>query len=295
MTLPTPAQELTAKITHLKGGEPSTGYALFDLDQTLIPWDTQLLFCNFILKRMPVRRLYLLIFIPFLPLAKIVGTENMKRVFLTYLWGLSPDELSSLAEEFVDLHLPTSFYGEMLDVLEKQKNLGRTTVLSSASPEIWVKPIAEKLGFDHYFGTTVEIEPRVKLFPDIIGGNNKGANKLRKMAAILPEGFNSNAGDILPNSHAYSDSHADLPMLQICETASMVHPTEKLNIEGLLSGWHRYSPARPTIGKKQFAIACIRQAIGIYPEPDNQAKAQFLSATETDDNVEDLHNPTCSG
>lgn len=241
-----------------------SGYALFDLDQTLIPWDTQLLFCNFVLQRMPLRRLYLLGLIPFLPLAKVIGTENMKRVFLNYLWGLNQEELEALAEEFVELHLPEAFYTEMLDVVQQQQQLGRITVLSSASPEIWVKPIAKKLGFDHYFGTTVEIAPRIRLFPDIIGGNNKGANKLVKMRSVLPDGFSPASGDILPNSHGFSDSHADLPMLNICESASMVHPTDKLQIEGSKNGWGTYSPARPTQGKPAFAIACLRQALGLY-------------------------------
>jgi HAD superfamily hydrolase (TIGR01490 family) len=245
---------------------PSThkGYALFDLDQTLIPWDTQLLFCDFVLKRMPWRRFYLLIFIPFLALTKVLEAEGMKRVFLNYLWGLNREDLDELAEAFVDQHFPETFYEEMLEVLEEQKQLGRTIVLSSASPEIWVRPIAHKLGVDHYFGTTLEIAPRVRLFPDIIGGNNKGANKLVKMSAILPDGFDPDSGETLPNSHGFSDSHADLPMLNICESASMVHPTDKLQLEGEKRGWNTYLPERPTSGKRSFAMACIRQALGIY-------------------------------
>ena len=242
------------------------GYALFDLDQTLIPWDTQLLFCDFIIKRMPIRRLFLLGLIPLLPFTKVLGAEGMKRVFLNYLWGLKKEQLDELAVEFVEQHFPDTFYHEMLDVLEEQKKLGRLTVLSSASPEIWVKPIAVKLGFDHYFGTEVEMEGHVHLFPDIIGGNNKGANKLVKMRDILPEDFDPSAGDTLPNSNGFSDSHADLPMLNICEEASMVHPTEKLKAEGVKKGWHEYSPERPTQGKLQFAIACLKQSLGIYPQ-----------------------------
>ncbi|MGJ8675970.1 MAG: HAD family hydrolase [Akkermansiaceae bacterium] len=241
-----------------------SGYALFDLDQTLIPWDTQLLFCDFIIKRMPLRRLFLLVLIPFLPLVKVLGAEGMKRIFLNYLWLLKKEELDLLAEEFVAQHFPSSFYHEMLDVLEQQKKLGRLTILSSASPEIWVKPIAQRLGFDHYFGTEVEIKGHVRLFPEIIGGNNKGANKLVKMQHILPDGFDPSAHDILPNSHGFSDSHADLPMLRVCEDASMVHPTEKLKAEGLKKGWHEYLPERPTQNKKEFAIACIKQSLGIY-------------------------------
>jgi len=241
-----------------------TGYALFDLDQTLVPWDTQLLFCNYILKRMPLRRLYLLILIPFLMLTKLLGAGGMKRVFLNYLVGLSRDELQEFAAEFVEQHLPHSFYGEMLELVEQQKKLGRTMILSSASPDIWVMPIAEKLGFDHCFATTLEIQGRVQLFPELLGGNNKGANKIRKMRHLFPADFDPAGDERLPNSHAFSDSHADLPMLLICEHATMVHPTEKLRLEGQKHGWQLVTPDRPTKGKLQFAIACLRQALGIY-------------------------------
>jgi len=242
----------------------STGYALFDLDQTLIPWDTQLLFCNFVLKRMPLRRFYLLILIPFLPLTKLLGAGGMKRVFLNYLWGLTREDLTKLAEELVELVFPDSFYEETLALLEQQKELGRVTVLSSASPEIWVSHIADKLGFDHCFATNLEINGRVRLFPDLPGGNNKGANKIRKMRSIFPANFDPSSGDVLPNSHAFSDSHADLPMLLLCEQATMVHPTDKLIREGKKHDWQLVTPDRPTKGKFQFALACMRQALGIW-------------------------------
>lgn len=241
----------------------SHGYALFDLDQTLIPWDTQLLFCDFVLKRMPLRRLYLLGLLPLLPFYKLIGSDGMKRVFLNYLWGLDPDALDEMAEEFVDQHFPSTFYQEIIDMLADQKRMGRMTILSSASPEIWVKPIAKKLGFDHYFGTRIEMSPRVCLFPDLPGGNNKGANKLRKMRHLLPDGFDLK-NDTLSNSTGFSDSHADLPMLNICGHAVMVHPTARLQSEGEERGWELRTPARPTAGKRQFGIACLRQALGIW-------------------------------
>jgi phosphoserine phosphatase len=113
---------ITSKALGMEQSKPNRkGYALFDLDQTLIPWDTQLLFCDFVIKKMPLRRFYLLILIPFLPLTKLLGAGGMKRVFLNYLWGLSLEDLDELAEEFVEQHFPNSFYGEMLEVLEEQK------------------------------------------------------------------------------------------------------------------------------------------------------------------------------
>jgi len=194
----------------------------------------------------------------------------MKRVFLNYLWGLDEKTLAELGEEFVSEIMPDEFYPEMLEVVKEQKKSGRLMVLSSASPEIWVRPIARQLGFDHCFATEVETTSGVRLFPDIIGGNNKGANKLVKMRHILPEGFDLENGT-LPNSRGFSDSHADLPMLHVCEEADMVNPTEKLAQEGKLRAWKLHTPTRPTQGKWQFASACLYQALGLWP-PRKKAK-----------------------
>lgn len=238
------------------------GYALFDLDQTIVPWDTQLLFCNFVLKREPLRRLHVLGLLPFLPFSKILGAGGMKRVFLNYLVGMDAQTIDQYAREFVEEIFPDGMYAEILELVEAQKESGRLTILNSASPEYWVKYLAEKMGFDHYYGTRVELAGRVKFFPDLDGGNNKGEVKLGRMRPHFPESWQT--GMVLPNSHGYSDSHADLPMLMICERNTMVHPTDKLLAVGEREGWSLLRPERPTKGKFSFAIACARQALGIY-------------------------------
>lgn len=243
--------------------ESSLGYALFDLDQTIVPWDTQLLFCNFVLKKRPLRRLYLLGFIPFAPFAKWLGPGRMKRVFLNYLAGLTPETIDAYAREMVDHLVPDGLYAEIVEEVEKHKAAGRMTILNSASPDIWVKYLAVKLGFDHYYGTQVEMEGRVKLFPKLIGPNNKGDAKILRMQKHFPQGWKP--GDKLPDSYGYSDSHADLPMLEICEHVVMVHPTEKLADMGGKHAWRTVLPVRPTKDKRAFGIACARQALGLYP------------------------------
>lgn len=239
------------------------GYALFDLDQTIVPWDTQLLFCNFVLKRERLRTLYLLGFIPFSPFAKLLGPETMKRVFLNYLAGMNADVLDAYAREFVEELIPNGLYTEVVDIVEKHKAEGRLTILNSASPEIWVKYISEKLGFDHYYGTQVQVGERVGLFPEILGKNNKGEVKIGRMKKHFPQGWE--AGQVLPDSYGYSDSHADLPMLMLCERNVMVHPTDKLREMGEKYGWKEIQPLRPTANKKEFGIACAKQAVGFYP------------------------------
>jgi HAD superfamily hydrolase (TIGR01490 family) len=239
-----------------------TGYALFDLDQTIVPWDTQLLFCNFVLKREPLRRLHILGLIPFLPFTKILGAGGMKRVFLNYLALMDAGTLDQYAREFVDEIFPSEMYAEVLEIVREHKNAGRLTILNSASPEIWVKYLAEKMEFDHSYGTRVVIGSQVSFFPDIIGENNKGAVKLGRMKPHFPEDWKD--GDLLENSYGYSDSHADIPMLEICEQNTMVHPTEKLLEYGKQRGWKKLTPTRPTKGKLSFACACLKQALGCY-------------------------------
>ena len=240
-----------------------SGYALFDLDQTIVPWDTQLLFCNYVLKREPLRRLHILGLIPFLPFTKLLGAGGMKRVFLNYLAGLNEKTLDEYAREFVDEIFPEGMYADVLETVREHKDAGRLTVLNSASPDFWVKYLAEKMGFDHYYGTEVELSGRLKFFPDFVSGeNNKGAAKIPRMQHHFPEDWQD--GDVLPNSYGYSDSHADIPMLLICEDNTMVNPTEKLEECGVKRGWHKITPDRPTKGKLSFAIACMKQALGLY-------------------------------
>jgi len=244
------------------GNEPNQGYALFDLDQTIVPWDTQLLFCNFILKRESLRRLHVLGLLPFLPFTKLLGAEGMKRVFLNYLALMDANTLDHYAREFVDEIFPSEMYAEVLEIVREHKKAGRITILNSASPEIWVKYLSKKMGFDAYYGTRVEIGEKVKFFPDILGRNNKGAVKIERMKHHFPVDWRE--GDVLENSFGYSDSHADLPMLFICEHNTMVHPTRKLRECGQKRGWKEISPARPTKSKFSFALACVRQAFGVY-------------------------------
>jgi hypothetical protein len=53
-------------------------------------------------------------------------------------------------------------------------------------------------------------------------------------------------------------------MLRICQQAMMVHPTEKLQQEGTASGWELKTPERPTANNRQFIMACLCQAFGIW-------------------------------
>jgi len=235
------------------------GLALFDLDQTLIAWDTQLLFCNWVLRKEPVRRLYLLVFLPFLALSRVLGSEGMKRVFLSFLWRMPRRGIEGLVEGFVAHHVPRSFYPSMLDVLAEERAKGRRLVLVSASPEFYARPLGEALGFDASYGTRVDFESTMPLFPDFIGGNNK---REVKVSRLLEEGEILEKG-IQENSSGFSDSTVDLPMLELCEEVTVVNPGETLRKIAESRGWETVCPSRPFSNRRAMAFRCLRQICGL--------------------------------
>lgn len=235
------------------------GIALFDLDQTLIAWDTQLLFCNWVLRREPLRRLFLLILLPFLPLSKVLGSEGMKRVFLSFLWKMPRERIDELVRSFVKRVVTREFYPSMLEVAAREREQGRRLVLVSASPEFYAKPIGEALGFDASYGTRVEIGEVMPLFPDFIGGNNK---REVKVSRLLEEGEIEFHG-VQENSSGFSDSTVDLPMLYLCEEVTVVNPGGPLQAEAEERGWQIVLPERPFRDKRQMAWRCLKQMCGL--------------------------------
>ena len=235
------------------------GIALFDLDQTLTAWDTQLLFCNWVLRHEPGRRLYLVVFLPLLLLARVLGAEGLKRIFLSFLWGMSRDRLEELVAGFVEHYVPQEFYPSMLDVVVREREKGRRLVLVSASPEFYARPLGEALGFDASYGTRVEFGNVMPLFPDFPGGNNK---REVKVARLLEEGEIEHKR-LQENSSGFSDSMVDLPMLDLCEEVTVVNPGEALQEIAESRGWVIVRPERPFTGRLGMAWRGVRQICGL--------------------------------
>ncbi len=233
------------------------GLALFDLDGTLIAWDTQMLFCDHVLKREGWRRSYLIFFSAFLPAAKVLGDEGMKRVFLSYLWGTDREQLEEWVRDFVAEFFPARCYPEMLEKLQAHQEAGHLTVLASASPEFYVQEVGRVLGFDMALGTPVEFERRVPLLPGLV--NHKSGEKVRRLSEIVarsPDGT-------WPRSHGYSDSSADLPMLECCEKNTLVNPSPSLTKVGEARGWEIVRPAKPWKDRKGQAWEVLRRITGM--------------------------------
>ncbi|MEM6279714.1 MAG: HAD-IB family hydrolase [Verrucomicrobiota bacterium] len=245
----------------------SRGYAFFDLDHTLLPHDTQALFCNFVLRREGWRRVYLIWFAFSLPFAvlRLISLRTMKRIFSSYLFGMKREKLEKHVADFLERDFENALYPAVVEELERNRSEGRILILNSASPEFYLRGIAEKLGFDHFIGTDMEVGEEMAFLPEISGPNNKHGAKVVAMQnrGLIPSNVREEK-IILPDSWAYSDSSADIPLLSIVEHGVMIHPGEKLEAVGLEKGWRTMTPARPYSGKWGNRWAALRQACGLY-------------------------------
>lgn len=216
------------------------------MDGTLFAGDSQLRFCRWVLRHHGWRRLYLAAVAPcgVLRGLHIFNTELMKRTFLAYAWHMPAEQLEQHCREFVQQELLPSLYPPVLEKLRAHQAAGDTTVLCSASPDWWTRHVGAALGFTHTIGTPTEPFERVPFMPRIPApGNNKGANKLVRLAEL----------GITHADIGYTDSAADLPMLSICDRAVLVNP--KPAFAAQVPGAEVLTPPKnlPTA----FALRCV--------------------------------------
>lgn len=244
-----------------------SSFAFFDLDHTLLPFDTQTLFANFVLKKERWRTAYLLAFAPFalLKAAKVVTTVTAKRAFMSYVWGMKREQLQAEAREFAETEVKRWVYPEVWDIIEGHRQAGRTLILNTASPDLYPHEIARVLGFHHCIATEVQQYPVMPFLPKIARNtNNKRAEKIVNMKRLVPAVANATPEE-LKDSWAYSDSKADLPLLELAGNAVLIHPNEELEELGKERGWTVLRPVRPYANHTGAILSSALQAFGLDP------------------------------
>lgn len=183
----------------------------------------------------------------------------MKRVFLSYLWKMNPETLAEYSREFAASLMP-AIYPELRGKLELHRAAGHLLILASASPEFYVSEIGRELGFDLTLGTPVKTG---EFFPDL--ENHKGAAKVERLRELLPASYFENGK--LRHCHGYTDSTADLPMLELCDAVTVVNPSPELTEIAVKSGWEIVRPARPWRSKAGFFLRTLALLTGICGDP----------------------------
>ena len=193
-------------MNYVKPNKPTV--AAFDFDGTLTRRDTLLPFLLSTLGGARVAR-DALILAPTLAAYALGVTDNgvaKERVFVRCLAGMSMDELRREAERFAMYVLPGLLRNEALQRLDWHKRQGHRCVVISASLDVYVRPWAERAGFDDVIATHLEVRQDGRISGKLSGANCFGSEKVRRLEDLL----GAREGYAL---YAYGDSRGDKELL----------------------------------------------------------------------------------
>jgi len=208
--------------------------AIFDLDNTLLCGDSDHLWGDFLVE------------------LGIVDAELYKRAndrfyreynegkldifeFLRFslkpLSEHAPDTLYAWREQFVSEKIDPIILPAGLQLIQKHRDAGDTLLIITATNAFVTSPIAQRLGIKHLIATT----------PEMIDGRYTG-----QVAGIpsYKEGKIERLNQWLTSSHHnlegscfYSDSHNDIPLLEIVDKPVATDPDEALTQHAQNRGW----------------------------------------------------------
>jgi HAD superfamily hydrolase (TIGR01490 family) len=208
--------------------------AIFDLDNTLIGGDSDYLWGNFLVSAGLVNKDY-------------YDREN-RRFYEEYRRGTLDIfeflnfSLRPMAENPLDvlLKLRDRFMVEMINpiilpasvvLIDKHRNLGHTPLIITATNRFITEPIAQAFGVDQLLATDPEFkEGRYT-------GKVSGIPTFREGKVVRLRQWLSQNKANLAQSWFYSDSHNDLPLLEMVAHPVAVDPDETLRQHAEMKGW----------------------------------------------------------
>ncbi len=147
------------------------------------------------------------------------------------LVGLTKTELSKVGERVFAQRLLTDIYPESRALVEAHQRRGHTLAIISSATHFQVDSVANELGIEHVMCT--ELDFRKGRFT----GKVKRPACYREGKARAAEAL-SDAHDLdLSKSYFYTDSHDDLPLLDIIGHPRLVNPDGKLTAVATRRGW----------------------------------------------------------
>ena len=165
--------------------------------------------------------------------ARGAGAETVRRAAedgLMVLKGFRVEELRELVATAMEPVLKPLVYQEPLQLVERHRERGEPVYIVSATLQEIVEELARELGFDGAVGSTCEIVDGVYTGRSLRGAHGEGkAAAVRELAA--------EAELDLEASTAYSDSHTDLPFLEVVGNPVVVNPDRELRRVAAERGW----------------------------------------------------------
>lgn len=197
---------------------------VFDLDVTLTRYDTFLPFVSGYLRFARRRRGLKLWKLPlYFGAFWHWGDRSWVKncVLRACMSGEPRARIDAWVERFVDHLMAHAMRESGLAELRQHQQEGARIILASASFDVYVDALAARLGISEVLATRVKWDAGNRLV-GMDGDNCRDNEKLRRVQRLLAD---------VEHGHgvtAYSDSHADLPLLAWAENGVAVCPSKRL-------------------------------------------------------------------
>ena len=216
---------------------PYDTLALFDLDHTLLPHDTDETWVEFMVDAGHLDR-------PTFEQASRdlveryrrgeAGTIEFTEFYLSTLKPFAPDDLARWQGEFMRECILPSIPQAARDAVARHRESGHLVVLTTATSHWLTAPIAKELGFEHLIATEPEVKEG-RFTGRIVGTPNMREGKVDRLHAWLDDRGASLAA--FSESWFYSDSQNDLPLLSHVTHPVAVNPDAVLAAHARHQGW----------------------------------------------------------
>jgi phosphatidylglycerophosphatase C len=218
--------------------------AVFDLDGTLTTRDTTAAYLLGYLRRHPRRLPRCLPAVASAAgfAAGLVDNAGLKGAAVrAVLGGSTLDEIADWNDRFVPWCLRALVRPMARARIEAHASAGHHLILATASLDLHVQPIARALGFADVICTKVAWTRDERISGELDGDNMRGDKKLAAVQRAVARVESAPRSAVVI---AYSDHHADLPLLRWADQAVAVNPTKRLattaGIEGIaIEDWGR--------------------------------------------------------
>lgn len=203
--------------------------SIFDVDRTITRKPTYSLFLLFAMRRHAPWRaplLPLLIPVALAYSAGIVSRATMKEAMHRAALGkaVPRERADALAEAFAEQLFRTGLYPQAIERIAAEHGSGRTVMLATAAPALYVEPLARRLGIAHVVATAA-VYSGEGLTHRIAGANCYGAGKLAMIvAALQDQGIEREGAHI----RFFTDHASDRAVCEWADEVFAVNPSSRM-------------------------------------------------------------------
>ena len=212
----------------------STGLAIFDLDNTILNGDSDYSMINYLVDTNILNKEAKHVndaFIRDYQQGQLDFNKYTKFALSSFA-GKSQDEINKIILPFVNKVIEPMINIFALKLIHDHHGKGDKILLASATNELIVKPIAERLEIKNVIATNVEFKNNV-CTGEFIPPSALGEGKLE----LVNRWMRKNQFDTFSGVTFYSDSINDLPLMEAVEFPKAVNPDTKLEHISQARGW----------------------------------------------------------